>query len=177
MEYVRKCKVCGKVYCYTDADLKKNKTNSISAGISAIGTIASLFGGGSMLTSAYLNNQTDKYGDRVVDYTKCPNCNSTRTYLISDESENIESENIELKNVEITDLGNNYTEYDQKVAEESNGFEDIIDKEVADGDYSKEEGAKLKALINKMINSGNMTREEANNLKPSDIFMLFIDNL
>lgn len=84
MEYVRKCEVCGKIYCYTDDDLKKSKANSFNKTVSAIGTIASVLGGGNMLTSAYLDNQTQKYGDKVVDYTKCPNCNSTKTHLVED---------------------------------------------------------------------------------------------
>jgi hypothetical protein len=45
MEYKKLCKTCGKVYCYTDEDLKNNKQNAAMSAISAIGGLASVFGG------------------------------------------------------------------------------------------------------------------------------------
>ena len=84
MEYRRKCKVCGHIWCYTDQDLKENQTNSAMTAVSAIGQIASAFGG-NIFQQAYLNNQTDKLKNKIVDYNKCPQCNSLSTELISDE--------------------------------------------------------------------------------------------
>ena len=45
MEYARRCNVCGKIYCYTDQDLKNNQKNAVVETASAIGAIASIFGG------------------------------------------------------------------------------------------------------------------------------------
>lgn len=83
MEYRRRCNVCGKIYCYSDEDLSENTSNSAMAKLSAIGGIASIFGGTRLDTYA-LNNQTDRYSSKVVDYNKCPSCNSSNTSLITD---------------------------------------------------------------------------------------------
>ena len=84
MEYKKLCKTCGKVYCYTDEDLKNNKQNAAMSAISAIGGLASVFGG-TIFHTAHLSNQTDKYSDKVVDYTKCPYCNSRNVVTVLDE--------------------------------------------------------------------------------------------
>ena len=87
MEYRRKCNVCGKIYCYTDEDLKENSTNSTMAAISAIGAIASIWGGTKLDTYA-LDSKGDRYSDKVVDYTKCPSCNSSNTSIITEDEWN-----------------------------------------------------------------------------------------
>lgn len=84
MEYRRKCTVCGKIYCYTDADLSNNRLNSASAAISALGAVASLIGGTRLDTYA-LNSQTERYNSKVVDFNQCPNCHSISTVPISEE--------------------------------------------------------------------------------------------
>lgn len=84
MEYKMKCNVCGKVYCYTDEDLKNNKHNAAMSAISAVGSLASVFGG-TIFHTAHLSNQTDKYSDKVIDYSKCPYCNSRDIVSVSDE--------------------------------------------------------------------------------------------
>lgn len=96
MEYKKRCNVCGKIYCYTDKDISNNKTNSAIAALSAVGTIASVFGG-TRLDSYALNSQTDRYSNKVVDFNKCPFCNSSNTSLISD------SEWLELQEKEKTE--------------------------------------------------------------------------
>ena len=85
MEYRRRCNVCGKIYCYSDQDLKENTTNSAMAAVSAIGSLAAIFGGGTRLDSYALSSRTDRYNDKVVDYNKCPNCNSSNTSLITND--------------------------------------------------------------------------------------------
>ena len=84
MEYRRICNVCGKIYCYTDKDLKDNATNSALSALSAIGGLASVFGGTRIDTYA-LSNQSDRYSEKIVNYDKCPSCNSLDTKIISDE--------------------------------------------------------------------------------------------
>lgn len=83
MEYRRRCNVCGKIYCYSDEDLSNNTSNSAIAALSALGGIASIFGG-TRLDTYVLNNQTDRYNSKVVDYNKCPSCNSSNTSFLTD---------------------------------------------------------------------------------------------
>ena len=83
MEYRRKCNVCGKIYCYSDQDLKNNKTNSVISAVSALGSIASVIGGTNIEAYA-LGTQADRYEDKVIDYNKCPSCHSSDTTLLSD---------------------------------------------------------------------------------------------
>ncbi len=78
MEFRRKCNVCGKIYCYSDKDLSDNFSNSAMAAVSAVGALASVFGGTRLDTYA-LNNQGDRYSDKVVDYNRCPSCHSSNT--------------------------------------------------------------------------------------------------
>ncbi len=82
MEYVRRCTVCGKIYCYTDQDLKNNQENAIAGAVSAIGTIASIFGGTAYHTFE-LNKMSDRSLDKIIDYDKCPNCGSSSTVILT----------------------------------------------------------------------------------------------
>lgn len=84
MEYRRKCAVCGKIYCYTDKDIRDNNLNSISASVSTLGAAASLFGGTRLDTYA-LNSQADRYSSKVINFEQCPNCHSMSTVLLTDE--------------------------------------------------------------------------------------------
>lgn len=84
MEYRRKCTVCGKIYCYSDQDVSNNVANSLATGLSALGAVSSLFGGTRLDTYA-LNSQTDRYADKVVDFTQCPNCHSRNTVPLTEE--------------------------------------------------------------------------------------------
>ncbi len=94
MEYIRKCNVCGKIYCYSTDDLKENASNAAVGALSAIGAIASVFEGTRWDTYA-LNSQSDRYTNRVVNYNKCPSCNSTNTILLSEqECKEMQQENI-----------------------------------------------------------------------------------
>ena len=85
MEYRLRCKVCGKVYCFSDDDLSNNKTNAKLATISAVGTLVSAFAG-PMLGTYALDKQSDRYVSRIVDYTQCPFCHSKSTEVLSEET-------------------------------------------------------------------------------------------
>lgn len=76
MEYKMKCNVCGKVFCYTDEDLKKNATNAGMGALSALGGLASALGGGTIFHTHHLQGQADRYTDKIVDYNQCPYCHS-----------------------------------------------------------------------------------------------------
>lgn len=76
MEYRMKCKVCGKIFCYTDQDLKENSTNSGLAAIESVGALASIFGGGTIFHTQYLQGQANRHSDKIVDFNRCPYCHS-----------------------------------------------------------------------------------------------------
>jgi uncharacterized OB-fold protein len=71
------CKVCGHIYCYTDEDVRKNDSNTLLSAISAVGSLASTLGGGTRLDSYAQQRNADRYSDKVIDFSKCPRCNST----------------------------------------------------------------------------------------------------
>lgn len=76
MEYKMKCNVCGKVFCYTDEDLQKNASNAGLGALSALGSLASTLGGGTIFHTHHLQGQADRYTDKIVDYNQCPYCHS-----------------------------------------------------------------------------------------------------
>jgi len=83
-EYRKKCTVCGHVFCYTDEDLRQNLKNAKMGIISSVGTIAAATGGNAY--AAYENNKlTEKNKSKIIDYKKCPNCNSTHLVDITEE--------------------------------------------------------------------------------------------
>lgn len=83
-EIRKRCNVCGHIFCYTNADIKKNISNAKSAMWSSVAQIA---GGVSGAYGASAVNQTNAQNslNRIVDYNKCPNCNSNNLSIISDE--------------------------------------------------------------------------------------------
>ncbi len=84
MEYVRRCNVCGHIWCFTDNDMEKNKKNVQISLISSIGSLANVIGG--TRYDAYEQSKiANKILDKIADYSKCPNCNSTNTKMISKE--------------------------------------------------------------------------------------------
>lgn len=84
MEYTKKCNVCGKVFCFTDEDVKKNALNKGLAALSSLGALASL-GGGTIFHTHHLQGQADRYTDGVVDFDQCPYCHSRNVSFCTDE--------------------------------------------------------------------------------------------
>lgn len=76
MEYKKKCNVCGKIFCYTDEDLKQNAQNAGLGLLSSIGVLASALGGGTIFHTNHLKQQSDRYSDKIVDFDQCPYCHS-----------------------------------------------------------------------------------------------------
>ncbi|MBR0536250.1 MAG: SHOCT domain-containing protein [Clostridia bacterium] len=74
-EHRMRCNVCGHIFCYTDADVKKNKSNSNMAALNAVGSLASVFGG-TIFHTQHLQGQANHYADKIVDYSRCPSCHS-----------------------------------------------------------------------------------------------------
>ena len=75
MEYRKKCNVCGKIFCYTDQDIKDNKVNSVSNIFLGIGQIAAALGG-NVYEMAATNNIAKNTEKEIKDFDHCPNCKS-----------------------------------------------------------------------------------------------------
>ena len=111
MEYRKRCQVCGKIFCYTDKDINNNAGNAALSALSALGGLASIFGGGTIFHTAYGNRNSQYYGDKVVDYSKCPYCGSRSIVNVSDEewSKAQEQLNAEMGNVRRVEINSNAT--------------------------------------------------------------------
>ena len=83
-EYRKQCRVCGAVFCFTDTDLKISRANQNIAAINSMRAIKNSISG-----SAYHMYEQKKIANsalsRVVNYDKCPKCNSTDLIDITDE--------------------------------------------------------------------------------------------
>lgn len=71
-DIIMKCNICDKVFSYTYADLQKNKQYANAA---VVESISGLFG--SAGASAIKRNNANNHLNKIVDYNRCPNCNST----------------------------------------------------------------------------------------------------
>ncbi len=111
MEYRKRCQVCGKIFCYTDKDINNNAGNAALSALSALGGLASIFGGGTIFHTAYGNRNSQYYGDKVVDYSKCPYCGSRSIVNVSAEewSKAQEQLNAEMGNVRRVEINSNAT--------------------------------------------------------------------
>lgn len=76
VEYRKKCNVCGKVFCYSTEDIKRNmelakqaKRSAIMGGLNAVA--------GTRYDMYEQTKQAQGALDKIVDYKKCPSCNST----------------------------------------------------------------------------------------------------
>lgn len=76
VEYYVRCNVCGNILSFTNQDLIENeKTKQLMKGY-RLGAAAGALGGNSM-TSRMDNNRANELKDKLLDYTKCPKCNSS----------------------------------------------------------------------------------------------------
>lgn len=83
-EYLRRCNVCGHTYCFTKADLERNLQARKMATMSTVGELAGAMSGN--WGAAIVNSQNSKTElDKIIDYNKCPKCNSTNTSVLSEE--------------------------------------------------------------------------------------------
>lgn len=80
----KRCNVCGYIFCYNQADIKKNRSNATQAVLSSIGGIAGAVGG-AYTASAVNNSNAQNSLNKIVDFNRCPQCNSTNLSVISDE--------------------------------------------------------------------------------------------
>lgn len=80
----KKCNVCGHVYCYTFADLERNKKLAKEAVTNSLLGVGEALGG-TRIGSQIATNTADAKMNQIVDYSKCPKCNSTDVVEISKE--------------------------------------------------------------------------------------------
>lgn len=83
-EYRMRCNICGKIFCYSSKDLEQNRSNETQAALSGIATIAGALGGG-MYHSYEQNKIANRALDKIVDYSKCPDCHSSDIVELTDE--------------------------------------------------------------------------------------------
>ena len=131
-EYRMRCNVCGHIFCYNDKDISKNLKNAGVGALSAIGGLTSILGGGTIFHTHHLQGQADRYADKIVDYSRCPSCNSTD---IS-----------EIKNAEVSQSNhsNHDTAFTVSPTEEIKKYKELLDS----GIITQEEfDAKKKQLL------------------------------
>ena len=80
----KRCKICGKIICYTLEDLERNERLRKDALLSSVGGIATALSGHYAASAT----QTQTAGDelnRIIDYDKCPSCGSRELIDLTDE--------------------------------------------------------------------------------------------
>lgn len=75
IEYRMKCRVCGKVWCFTNFDLAKNRANQINATNSELFSYANK-GAGNTFRGYMDKAEADRAASKLVDYSKCSECGS-----------------------------------------------------------------------------------------------------
>jgi hypothetical protein len=83
-EYRNQCNVCGHIYCYTEGDLLRSQNNALKAKLGTVGATASALGG-SRIDMYAQGAMADRAKNAVIDYSRCPNCNSTDIKELSEE--------------------------------------------------------------------------------------------
>lgn len=83
-EIRKRCNVCGHIFCYNQADINENRDNAKSAIWSGVGQIAGAVGG-AYTASAVNHTNAQNSLNKIVDFNRCPQCNSTDLAIISDE--------------------------------------------------------------------------------------------
>ena len=79
-EFRKRCNVCGKVYCFTNQDLRDNAHRLKESRAYAAGSLFTPM----VMAGSYVNEANRKL-DSVVDYNRCPYCNSIDVTDISEE--------------------------------------------------------------------------------------------
>lgn len=79
-----KCNACGHLYCYNGADVERNRQNAKMATLNSVGAMANAIGG-TQIGARLDNNAAQNYLDKIVDYSRCPKCNSMDIRILSAE--------------------------------------------------------------------------------------------
>ena len=74
-EHRIRCNACGRVFCYTDEDLRRNWDLNDRAQTANNMAISEALGGTRLMAHKQMD-KADSLRDQIVDYSKCPQCNS-----------------------------------------------------------------------------------------------------
>lgn len=126
-----KCNTCGCVYCFNGEDLLRNKQLAKEAMTNSILGVGEAIGG-TRIGSQIATNTADAKLNQIVDYTRCPKCNSADVKAISEAEFKKEKEQSQNGNAAYS------------AADELKKFKDLLDS----GVISQEEfDAKKKQLL------------------------------
>ena len=128
-EYRKKCNVCGHIFCYRDSDIYRNKKLAREAQSSANMAVLEALGG-TRLASNQQSAAADRALDKIVDYSKCPKCNSAD---LSDATEE-----------EIRQAANGNSKSTVSAADELKKYKELLDSGVI---TQEEFDAKKKQLL------------------------------
>ena len=84
MEHIKRCKVCGHIFCYTDKDVQDQALNAVSSIFSGMAQIGSAVSG-STLNMHMAGSQAERVRNQRIDLNRCPNCRSTDLETITKE--------------------------------------------------------------------------------------------
>lgn len=101
-EHKMRCNVCGKIFCYTDADLEKNKIHAKKADDLLLS---------SAINGLFVNqvlriddeNKRERELSKIVNYSKCPNCNSSDISEVTENETSIENKETSTPIVSVVD--------------------------------------------------------------------------
>ena len=80
----KRCKICGKIICYTLEDLERNEHLAKGAIMSGIGGIATALSGHYAASAVQTQTGNDELS-RMIDYDKCPSCGSRELVDLTDD--------------------------------------------------------------------------------------------
>lgn len=83
-EHRMRCNVCGHVFCYNINDVKENEALLKQAKSSARAGVANALLGTNFSAHAF-TDKAERALDKVRDFSRCPNCNSTNLTELSDD--------------------------------------------------------------------------------------------
>ncbi len=88
-----RCNTCGHVYCYTLADIQENERLAKSAVRDSLLGVGEAIGG-TRIGSQMATSRADDKLNRIVDYSKCPKCNSMDVKELTKEEWELEKANM-----------------------------------------------------------------------------------
>lgn len=75
-EHRIQCNACGAIFCYSDEDVKRNKRLKTQQVLSSLSSVLNFFAVSGLLGQLDAM-RSDQLKSQIIDYSKCPRCNST----------------------------------------------------------------------------------------------------
>ena len=128
-----RCNVCGHIYCYSKTDIDENNHNKTLAGLHTFSAAVNAIGG-----TAYNMHEEQKHADaanaKIIDFSKCPKCNSSDIIALTDE----EWQKINNKSESTTNT--------MSAADEIKKFKDLLDSGIISQEEFDEKKKQLLGL-------------------------------